>query len=120
MYVAAIMFVLAVIERAGDPDAWRWLWAFNGNSVQRERFNNRLDVQGHRTAHDPPGTFVAASASKPDGPASASDQLDPVKRAWEQGWKDVLSRLPADEQSLLFEILHATTLSRGPQAGAVG
>jgi hypothetical protein len=39
--------------------------------------------------------------------------MDPVARAWEQGWKDVYNRLAPAEQSLLFEMLHA---SRNHQA----
>jgi hypothetical protein len=109
IYVAAIILVLAAIERARDPLTWQWLWRLD-RSQNEEPLNTRLADQGLRTAHDPTGTFVATSDPKSDSVvSSAAAQLDPVHRAWSQGWQDVLSRLPADEQSLLFETLHVAT-----------
>jgi hypothetical protein len=87
---------------------WQWLWALDRKGAPSEPFDNRLAEQGLRTAADPAGTFIAASDSKSDAQsANSTAQLNPVQRAWEQGWKDVFSRLPADDQSLLFEMLHA-------------
>jgi hypothetical protein len=106
-YLVAIMLVAALMERSRDPRAWQWLWNLDHMAPEKMKFNNRLDGGGLRTAHDPAGTFVAASDSKPDAPAANSAGLDPVERAWEQGWKDVLARLAPDDQSLLFELLHA-------------
>src|SRR6478609_322399 len=109
--VAVIMLALAVIERARDPQMRRW---FSGLGAPVERFDNRLASNGLRTAADPAGTFIAASDSKSDATAGVGGApgLDAVERAWKQGWNDVVSRLPAEEQSLLFEMLHAAVSQR--------
>jgi hypothetical protein len=106
LYLAAIMLVAGVIERVRDPAARQWLANLDHRAVPQEPFNNRLADRGLRTAADPAGTFVAAADAK-FAALSSGGQIDPVERAWQQGWKDVFARLPADEQSLLFEILHA-------------
>jgi hypothetical protein len=113
VYVAAVMLLLGLIDRAGDPDVWRWLRNRNAVLSHEEPFDNRLTGHGLRTAADPVGTFVAVPDSKSDAQATATaPQLDPVERAWQQGWKDIMSCLAADEQSLLFEMLHAALAHR--------
>jgi hypothetical protein len=105
LFVAAVMLLAAVIERARDPQSWKWLWTIEQKINEKEQLNNRLEAGGLRTAADPAGTIVAAAEPELDSLAPAG-QIDPVKRGWEQGWKDVLARLSADDHSLLFEILY--------------
>jgi hypothetical protein len=65
------------------------------------------------TADDPLGTFIAKADEPSESLQQLADEeqagqvLDPVARAWEQGWKDVFNRLEPTQQTLLFEILHA-------------
>jgi hypothetical protein len=109
-YLAAIMLVAAIMERSRDPQAWQWLWNLDRLAAENAKFSNRLDDHGLRTAHDSVDTFVAASDAKADDAANnRTAGHDPVERAWEQGWKDLLARLPAGDQGLLFEMLHAAT-----------
>src|SRR5687768_7756284 len=109
--VAALMVVVAFADRARDPKNWQWLWKTSPQQEQAEpRFTNRLQPKPLRTANDPVGTFIAASDGE-DSPESETAKpgvvIDPVQRAWDQGWKDVFDRLDADRRMLLFEMLHA-------------
>lgn len=61
-YLAAIMAVLSVIERARKPDTWQWLWG-RDKAAAEAPFDSRLQGATHRTAHDPVGTFIATSDS---------------------------------------------------------
>jgi hypothetical protein len=113
VFIAGLMLVLAVIERARDEKTWQWLWKLDQMSAENEpAFNNRIEAERLRTADDPAGTFVA-SADANESEANETDTaandatLDPVRRAWEQGWKDVFERLEPDQRMLLFDMLHA-------------
>jgi hypothetical protein len=106
--VAAVILVLAIVERAFDPQARNWFRALDQPN-SNESLDNRVLNPGHRTALDPPGTIVATADSKSVAEATKPGvTIDPVQRAWQQGWKDVVSRFPAADQSLLFELLHRT------------
>src|SRR5438552_11979461 len=66
IYLAAIMAVLSVIERSRDPDTWQWMWGRQQESAESP-LDNRLRESGHRTAHEPAGTFIAvADATRSD------------------------------------------------------
>jgi hypothetical protein len=52
---------------------------------------------------------LADSKSVAPAPPDPSD-VDPIQRAWEQGWKYVLTRLSPDEKSLLFEVLYLSAV----------
>jgi hypothetical protein len=95
--VAAIMLVSAVVERA----------FFRPESTDTPAdgpVDSRL-VAPSRTAHDPAGTFVSQPDAKPDSlPGDA--QSNPLERTWRQAWRFVLTRLPSEEKSLLFELLY--------------
>jgi hypothetical protein len=104
--VAAVILLLAVVERAFDPRTRNWFRNLNDSSTS-EKLDNRVDTPRHRTAFDPPGTIVALADAKSVAEVSKpGDPIDPVNRAWQQGWKDVVFRLPTTDQSLLFELLH--------------
>jgi hypothetical protein len=109
--VAALMVVLALADKARDPKTWNWLWQMDQSAEQAEpKFTNRLQPKELRTARDPAGTFVAAgekdASAEEDRPTLT---IDPVQRAWDQGWKDVYDRLDADRRALLFQMLHSGT-----------
>lgn len=102
LMVAAVMFVLAVAERARDPKSWKWMWKLD-QAAQREPINNRLP--------DKPGSGQSGALVTADPPLASVDgaaQLDPTARAWQEGWRDVFARLSAANRDLLFEILHAS------------
>ncbi len=104
MYLALLMLVLAAAERARDPKTWQWL-ADMDKWQQPEKIANRLTPTAPRTPLDDPQSFVSTDAPAKDGtPAPAA--LDPVERAWQQGWKEVLERLEDKDRSLLFELLY--------------
>jgi len=104
--VAAVILFLAIIERTFDPNMRNWFSALH-QPPANEKLDNRIHNPGLRTALDPPGTMIAPADSKSVAGASKPDvPIDPVHRAWQQGWKDVVSRLPSADQSLLFELLH--------------
>jgi hypothetical protein len=106
LVVAAVLLVLAIVERAFDPNTRNWFGTFN-QPAANERLDNRIHNPGHRTAFDPPGTIIAPADSKSVAGASMPGvPIEPVHRAWQQGWKDVVSRLTSVDQSLLFELLH--------------
>lgn len=110
--VAALMVVLAFAERARDPRTWQWLWGFEKTAANSEpKLDNRLQPKPLRTANGPEGTFIAVSEEKSAADTSEKNRLaiDPVQRAWEQGWKDVYDRLDADRQTLLFQMLYCGT-----------
>lgn len=107
--VAALMVVLAFAERARDPKTWNWLWQQDKSAAKAEpKFTNRLQPQELRTARDPEGTFVS-SAEKAEPAVGSTLTIDPVQRAWDQGWKDVYDRLDADRRSLLFQLVYCGT-----------
>ena len=108
--LAAVMFVLGIAERARDPKSWRWLWDLDKLAQRPERVNPRLPPQPLRTEHDPPGTFVLADGQEKLEPSE--QQIDPLARSWQQGWKDVYERLQPAERDLLFELLHAVAHRR--------
>src|SRR5262245_32779331 len=111
--LAAIMLVAAIIETR----AWKWFSTPAPNPADHGPIDNRLPDIGSRTAFDPAGTFVAQSDSKSDAQALSDDKpFDAVQRAWNQGWRDVYSRLPADQKSLLFETLDKGVLNRHDRA----
>src|SRR4051794_11489811 len=108
LFVAAIMVVLAAVERLRDKQTWQWLAKIDRHDP-RDTFTSRLDASG-RTVNDPAGTFVSAAKTiSNESPAAA---IDPVDRAWDQGWKDVHTRLASDDRSLLFETVHAAVARR--------
>ncbi|MDX1946317.1 MAG: hypothetical protein SFU86_13030 [Pirellulaceae bacterium] len=109
--LAALMVVLAIGERVRDPKFWKWLSDLDSRPVAEGPPSSRLTPKPLRTAGDPEGTFVSApsngdSAAAPLDTSPAPDDIDPVERAWDQGWKDVFQRLDADQRTLLFELLH--------------
>jgi len=104
--VAAVILLLAIVERTFDSNTRNWFRALH-HPAASEKFDNHLPNLGPRTALDPPGTIIAAADSKSVAEASKPGvPIDPVRRAWQQGWKDVVSRLPSADQSQLFELLH--------------
>lgn len=110
--IAALMIVLAFAERARDPKTWDWFKRLDDISAKHDaQPNPRLAPEPSVTAHDPVGTFVAAGEKRRDpAPTKAGElpALDPVERAWNEGWKDVFDRLAPDQRTLLFEMLHAS------------
>jgi hypothetical protein len=104
MYLALLMLVLAAAERARDPKTWRWL-ADMDKWQQPERITNRLTPPPPRTSIDDPHSFIASDAPPADSTPVEKSTLDPVERAWQQGWKEVLERLEDADRSLLFELL---------------
>ncbi len=99
--VAAVMLVLAAIDWARKPHSWQWLWQLDKLAERDEPVNDRLS--------DPPPRDAADTLVSMDPPASLPPDaaLDPVARAWQQGWKDVYDRLEAAERELLFQMLYA-------------
>jgi hypothetical protein len=95
MYVAALMVILAVIERARDPLAWQWMWNLDQGKAPADPFDNRLKDGGLRTANDPPGTFVAAAHFEHDGTLAA---------AREQIQDDTVIFRPAEREIWLHEV----------------
>ncbi len=109
--LALLMLVLAVAERARDPQTWKWLAELEKGGPRAEKINNRLQPPPLRTAADDSGSFVssnpAASAAGESKPSDqAADGIDPVHRAWRQGWKEVLQRLDDSQRTLLCEMLY--------------
>lgn len=121
--LASLFVVLAVAERAADPKTWRWLTEMDAKSQPQARIQNRLIQRTQRTAQDEPGTFVARADTGEDGDSEfqslepveadptktdpADVQLDPVARAWNQGWRDLLRTLDRDQRELIFRWLLA-------------
>jgi hypothetical protein len=98
--VAAAMLVLVAIDWARKPNSWQWLWQLDKLAERDEEVNDRLP--------DPPPGEAGETLVSMDPPASlpAEAALDPVARAWQQGWKDVYDRLEAPERELLFQIVY--------------
>jgi len=109
--IAALMVVLAFADRVRDPKNWQWLWLSKTSPAKSEtKFTNRLQPKTLRTAHDPEGTFVAEAPKEPNAAEEKVGlTIDPVERAWDQGWKDVFDRLDADRRTLLFQMLYCGT-----------
>jgi hypothetical protein len=110
MYLALLMLVLAAAERARDPKSWQWL-ADMDKWQEPEKITNRLTPPPPRTPIDDPHSFVTSDAPPAESlpektPAAEAPVLDPVERAWQQGWKEVLERLEDSDRSLLFEVLY--------------
>jgi hypothetical protein len=107
--VAALMVIVAFAERARDPKTWNWLWQLDKSAKVEPKFTNRLQQRPLRTAFDPAGTFVSEADEAPADEAKQNLTIDPVQRAWDQGWKDVYDRLDADRRSLLFQMIYSGT-----------
>ena len=109
--VAALMVVLAFADKARDPKTWNWLWQMDQSAEKAEpKFTNRLQPKELRTARDPAGTFVSEGDEEASGEEGRPTlTIDPVQRAWDQGWTDVYERLDADRRALLFQMLHSGT-----------
>lgn len=112
--VAALMVIVAFAERARDPKTWNWLWQLDKPAKVEPKFTNRLQQKPLRTAFDPEGTFVSEADKDVRDKAPADEEkkdltIDPVQRAWDQGWKDVYDRLDADRRSLLFQLIYSGT-----------
>jgi hypothetical protein len=107
--VAALMVVVAFAERARDPKTWNWLWQLDKPAKVEPKFTNRLQQEPLRTAFDPEGTFVSEADASPADEGKQNLTIDPVQRAWDQGWKDVYDRLDADRRSLLFQLIYSGT-----------
>jgi hypothetical protein len=107
MGVAAIMLVLAVIERARDPLGWQWLWTLDRIGISVEPFNNRLASHALRAAGDPAETPVAESLVTP---ALSQVQDDTVifRPAEREIWFHELARV-RDENK---DQLHQASLGR--------
>lgn len=103
--VAAVIFILAIVERSLQPQGWDFLWR---TPTSEPEINNRLDPSPSRTAFDPPGTIVQTSSTEPatetDAVVEEDTQPDAAELAWRQGWKEIYSLLDATERTLLFEI----------------
>ena len=87
-YVASVMVLLMLAERAADPQVWRWL----GQRAERQQPMKSESLAGE----------VTAARQQPE-------PFDPVRRAWDEAWGNAFERLSAEQQSLLFELLHAAT-----------
>src|SRR6185369_10857181 len=100
--LASVMLVAGIVERT-----------LTGTKRQApapsEHFNNRLPTD-LRTSHDPAGTFVSANDQLPS--TKVDESVDPINRAYHQGWKDIFTRLDDDHRELLFELFYATDHSR--------
>ncbi len=121
--LACLFVVLALAERAADPRTWHWLTKMDEQSQPQPTVQNRLPVQVARTEHDPVGTFVTSNNSGEDDASSDDDtngvgssatqpnpadaRLDPVERAWNQGWRDLLRTLEPPQRELVFRWLIA-------------
>jgi hypothetical protein len=70
-----------------------------------EKVANRLTPAAPRTPLDDPQSFVSSDAPAAESTPSPAT-LDPVERAWQQGWKEVLERMEDKDRSLLFELLY--------------
>src|SRR5262249_906647 len=79
LFVAAIMVVLAAVERLRDKQMSEWLAKIDHRG-RRDTFSNRLDAAA-RTINDPAGTFVATA--EPQSNESPAADVDPVQRAWD-------------------------------------
>jgi hypothetical protein len=106
-----LMLVLMAAERARDPKTWQWLAEMDKWDQPSEAINNRLPPQPLRTAGQDPDTFVTTDQAGADQPAEEAasgepDGIDPVQRAWRQGWKEVFERLGDSERMLLCEMLY--------------
>ena len=111
--IALLMLVLAVAERARDPKTWQWL-ADLDKWERQESINNRLPPKAPRTSDDDLASFVtgddeAAEVAAEATPEQAAEpgSLDPIERAWNEGWKEVIERLDDRDRTLLSEILYA-------------
>ena len=118
--VAALMLVLFVAEKARDPRSWRWFFALDADPPP-QRIENRLPPRASRTAGEPPGTVVIASAdarnsgeaddTRPsvavEPGASNVPPLDPVAKAWSEGLKEVWNQLAMDQRTLLYRLLES-------------
>src|SRR5439155_3264405 len=82
-------------------------------------FNNRLQNEP-RTSHDPAGTFVAEPDSKSAATHGDATAVNPVERTLQQGWKDIFSRLTADERDRLFKLVDATVRGHSLSEDQVG
>jgi hypothetical protein len=102
--VAAVILVLAVVERSRHPGAWNW---FLPNPAQDPVVNNRVEPKPSRTANDPPGTIVQTSqnAVEPGEEKPEATEPTPAELAWRQGWKEIYPLLDPTERTLLFEIV---------------
>lgn len=120
--LASLFAILALAERAADPRTWHWLTEMDKKSQPQPTVQNRLTPRPARTESDPLGTFVSTTsedgendgAQGGDSAPSASPaenvadlQMNPVERAWNQGWRDLLRNLDRDQRELLFRWLLA-------------
>lgn len=122
--LACLFVVLALAERAADPRTWHWLTKMDEQSQPQPKVQTRLVPKATRTEHDPAGTFVstlddkgeesgdaadegAQAAPSPDQTNPVDAQLDPVQRAWNQGWRDLLRTLEPPQRELVFRWLLA-------------
>jgi hypothetical protein len=108
--VALLMLVLAVAERSRDPKTWQWL-ADMDKWERREEVNTRLPHKSQRTSSDDPASFVTTNPAASNDAPSESNPLasgpDPIERAWNEGWKEVIERLEDRDRTLLSEVLYA-------------
>jgi hypothetical protein len=103
--VAAVILVLAVVERSRHPESWNW---FLRTPEQDPVVNNRVEPKPSRTAHDPPGTIVQTSQNSPTDPEFEKPEPTeptPAELAWRQGWKEIYPALDPTERTLLYEIM---------------
>jgi len=117
--LASLFAILALAERAADPRTWHWLTKMDERAQPQPKVQNRLIPKAARTESDPLGTFVtstgsddvsengepAPAPSPAENPADA--QMDPVERAWNQGWRDLLRTLDREQREILFRWLLA-------------
>src|SRR5436190_9305713 len=99
IYLAVIMAVLSVIERSRDPEMWQWMWGRQAE-VAQDPFDNRLRESGHRTEHDPAGTFVAVPDSKSD--AQVNNAHDDAANADQESPEIVLARAAIQDDTPVF------------------
>lgn len=109
MLCGALVLVLAAAEQARKPNAWRFFEKLDERAARQELPPDpRIVSKPSRTEFDPAGTFVA-SAERVEIPTEAgSDQEQPgdlMERAWQQGWKEILVDLPANQRGTLYEAL---------------
>jgi hypothetical protein len=117
--LASLFAVLALAERAADPKTWHWLTKMDEQAKAPPTVQNRLMPKATRTEHDPLGTFVSSNdedeeadetAVPFDAPTAtnpAEALMDPVERAWNQGWRDLLQTLEPPQREILFRWLLA-------------
>jgi hypothetical protein len=102
--LAAIVLVMAIVERWQHPESWWFLRTPEQDPV----VNNRLEPKPSPTEYDPPGTIVQTNRMAEDETSEEKPEATeptPAELAWRQGWKEIYPSLDGTERTLLYEIM---------------